>query len=932
MRIKNYIISIIIVLMLCMPMVVYAENENNEMIGGNENIAENNENNNNLVPDTNENSGENIVQEPTINNELGEGNGEGTNLENEGDSLQRGFMLGNSLETEGNIIYVSATGSDTTGDGSENNPYQTLSYASSQSSSGDTIMLLSDLEAASVTHVNHDLTIDGQGYTVTRQEGFETTSDPSRSWYNPAMIEVHPDYGGATLTLVGITLDDLFRHEGTVYADQNIAPADTSVNLQRVQDGIVSLYSDPENINKAILVLGDGATLQNFGGMSAVNIEGNSECIMKEGSLITNGGTGTNGIATAVWALSNGTLIMEKGSRITGISGSFAIFTNSGNAIINGEIDNCSGATPLRATGSSVIIIDKDGDVHDITGNTATIYMYGNDEVHVYGKIRNVSGVGIYPSCNGGTDKVFIYDPALITGAGQMAIQTNLQSQVYMLGGTISNNPRGVNVRKQSTFTMTGGTITENTYGLYLDKKSSNIAKIIVLGGEVSGNTTFDYYIETTETGYNNGSYLYLSPEMLENNPTVGMELNGKSITIPANNVEMCIGNASAASKTALNNEANRLGLDTKLTTWWFRNDQSNASFDVSGLTSNNEPLFALYVPVNAAGAPMGDVLCISATDGNPISVVLSTTIADAVGYSVLLAQANVPVYTITIEYEDKDDSSTIKTKETKEFVKDSNYDVTGLATQNIDGYYLYQAPTNLTGVASENLDLTSLYAKVTDIEVNALNDTVTYDGEYHSLSGFESLTFEIDGETYTISGIETIDVYEKNAGEYVLEVTGTPVVTDSTGEDVSIKFNILANNGLLTINKAKVIVTADDLSKIKGANDPALTAKITGLIGEDKINYNIFREQGEGVGKYAILFDGDTEQDNYLVTFVPGVFTIEEAPVEPTIIPTGTINKNIPYTVDLIYVYICLMLISGIILIGIPSIYLLNNRNKTIN
>ena len=39
-------------------------------------------------------------------------------------------------------IYVSPTGSDTTGDGSQSNPYQHLSYAVSQASSGDIIKLL----------------------------------------------------------------------------------------------------------------------------------------------------------------------------------------------------------------------------------------------------------------------------------------------------------------------------------------------------------------------------------------------------------------------------------------------------------------------------------------------------------------------------------------------------------------------------------------------------------------------------------------------------------------------------------------------------------------------------------------------------------------------------------------------------------------------
>lgn len=187
------------------------------------------------------------------------------------------------------------------------------------------------------------------------------------------MFEAHPDIAGTTVTFANIILDNNFLHEGTDFSDQPTAPADTSANLTRVQDGIVSLYNDPANTYLCTVILEDGCTLQNFGGMNGVNIEGHSELIMKDGSLITNGGTGTSGSASGVYPLSGGKLTMEPGSRITGISGSNAVFANVGTAYINGEIDHCSGTSPLRAT-HATFEIGPEGNVHDITGNTAAYY------------------------------------------------------------------------------------------------------------------------------------------------------------------------------------------------------------------------------------------------------------------------------------------------------------------------------------------------------------------------------------------------------------------------------------------------------------------------------------------------------------------------------------------------------------------------------
>ena len=786
--------------------------------------------------------------------------------------------------------FVSAAGDDDAGDGSETSPYATINKAYDQTSPGDIIVLLSDIVQNRCVDIWHDLTIDGRGHTVTRQSGFETKSDDARSWYNPAMFEVHPDNCGTTATFRNITLDDNFLHEGTSFSDQPTAPNDTSANLSRVQDGIIALYNDPADTYKCTVILEEGCTLQNFGGMNGVNIEGNSELIMKSGSVITNHGTGTNGAASGVYPLSGGTLTMEEGSLITGISGSNAVFANAGTAIIGGEISNCSGGTPLRTT-QSTFVISETGNVHNITGGTAALYDVGGSVVTVSGKLTDVSGVGIYPSCNSGTSKVYIEDGAEIARCGQIGVQTNLQSEIHMSGGTIHDCPIGVNVRKQSVLEMTGGSITGNGIGANLNQKGSNIARMIIRDGEVSGNTSFDYFIESTTTGYSNGSYLYLSETMLADEPSVGMQTNGKTVTIPVENVETYLGNASAPSLTSLRAEATRLGLSNERASWWFRNDQAQVSFDVSRLTSlNDEPIYALFVPVDAAGNPIGGtVYCTPVSlDSGVVNVPLSTsTYGDTydekavAGYSVLLAQADVPVYTIRIDYLNKaDETQVLKEAYTISVVKDSYYDVDAFVKPPINGYYFDSSdPVETKGNATSDLSIKSLYARLRELLLEAISGARTYNGEDQTISGLKEDSFVIDGETFTVSGVSAEGSgRDYRDGGYVVAVTGTPVIKNSDGLDVSYQFNITTKDGTLTIERAPVTVKADDASKEQGSPDPSLSATVSGLVNgetEDLIVYSLSRETGEDPGTYEITASGEEAQGNYLVSFETGVFEI---------------------------------------------------------
>jgi hypothetical protein len=102
------------------------------------------------------------------------------------------------------------------------------------------------------------------------------------------------------------------------------------------------------------------------------------------------------------------------------------------------------------------------------------------------------------------------------------------------------------------------------------------------------------------------------------------------------------------------------------------------------------------------------------------------------------------------------------------------------------------------------------------------------------------------------------------------------------------------------TITRAPVTVTADDKTWGFGDDEPELTATITGLVNnesEDLIIYTISRADIENSdGTYTITPAGLTEQGNYSVTYVTGVFTISKKAIGDGTVPAEGITIDITY------------------------------------
>ena len=110
-------------------------------------------------------------------------------------------------------------------------------------------------------------------------------------------------------------------------------------------------------------------------------------------------------------------------------------------------------------------------------------------------------------------------------------------------------------------------------------------------------------------------------------------------------------------------------------------------------------------------------------------------------------------------------------------------------------------------GTKQENYDIRESFGTLLvvnararyEITLQAKSETVQYDGAEHSLDGFLTTCFGIGSQIYTVEGMDA-SVSSRERGIYTSAVTGTPVVRDASGRDVTSQFRVITRNGLLKI------------------------------------------------------------------------------------------------------------------------------------
>ena len=90
--------------------------------------------------------------------------------------------------------------------------------------------------------------------------------------------------------------------------------------------------------------------------------------------------------------------------------------------------------------------------------------------------------------------------------------------------------------------------------------------------------------------------------------------------------------------------------------------------------------------------------------------------------------------------------------------------------------------------------------------------DTLVYNGDEQTVSGFVTNEFQFDGFTYHVGGL-TSTASATDTGNVATTITGTAVVYDAHDADVSEEFTVTAKTGNLRITPRPVTITAKGVS-----------------------------------------------------------------------------------------------------------------------
>lgn len=190
------------------------------------------------------------------------------------------------------------------------------------------------------------------------------------------------------------------------------------------------------------------------------------------------------------------------------------------------------------------------------------------------------------------------------------------------------------------------------------------------------------------------------------------------------------------------------------------------------------------------------------------------------------------------------------------------------------------------------------------DLVVNKAPLTATADDKTKTYGdpnpGFSlSFTGFVNGEVSSVldilPNVSTTATAASDVGDYTLTVAG--------GSDNNYEYNHV--NGTLTINKADLMITADDKTKVFGETIPALTMSFDGFVnGDNQSDLDLVpvpmssATMSSNVGTYDIDLIGGSD-NNYAYSLTSGTLTITKADQVITIDPIADkITTDVPFDV----------------------------------
>ena len=207
-------------------------------------------------------------------------------------------------------------------------------------------------------------------------------------------------------------------------------------------------------------------------------------------------------------------------------------------------------------------------------------------------------------------------------------------------------------------------------------------------------------------------------------------------------------------------------------------------------------------------------------------------------------------------------------------------------------------------------LTVTNREAKY-EITVEAKSKEDKYTGENHTVSGLKETTFDVAGHKYTVSGLNA-SASGTDAGAYPSNITGTAVVKDKDGNDVTSQFAVKTTAGKLVIKQREVLLTSASDTKMYDGKpltrnaQTDITVTGDGFVKDDGATYNITGSQtivGTSANEFTYTLSEGTKSSNYKIDKKEGNLTVtnRDAKYEITVKANSNVFKydGSPKTVE---------------------------------
>ena len=198
------------------------------------------------------------------------------------------------------------------------------------------------------------------------------------------------------------------------------------------------------------------------------------------------------------------------------------------------------------------------------------------------------------------------------------------------------------------------------------------------------------------------------------------------------------------------------------------------------------------------------------------------------------------------------------------------------------------------------------------EVEVRANSETITYDGEMHTVTGFENETekgikVNKNGKTFYVTGLKAsgqgVNAYE---GGYPVNPEGQAKVIDKNGNDVSNQFNVTIKPGQLTIDERLITIEADSSLNNKYTGE-VFTVEGSKIVDKDDglVDGQFYKAEVSGSRKWVgesetkverVWIYDENENDvtsNYKITYLPGKIEVTDGTPEDEVDDELVINKD---------------------------------------